>query len=540
MNHPCTYALLAGLLAVACAKTQAPEPLEVDDYRFVQVAAERLPDMNEPRQSHVMVSLNGEFTAIGGHTTGFVTSQTAEYFKNGKWHLVPSLYVHDDPIYAHFPDGRVLVAGGYEKDFGIGQTWGAEVYDPTTHQFSYLPILDQKRVRCNALTLENGNVVISGNWYARDWTEKYDGEAFVKLIDGSEERTNPYILATAPDSAVVFGMRDPYDKLLERKVDRLDGTFFEVPLLRDWEPYRYPAGDMLRYQTGKYDWLLPAADTAGTRAFLQVQQGRFMLLEWPRQLPIQGPWGPIFWQPDLQVEPESHTVWINSWNENHGGRFYFACLDYEALIKGGSPDWTIYYTDYDDQYPSNVRLLALPGGDILLAGGDQGSNYQPVSTVWLFHTQPDALPSNRWIWILAGLLLILLCLGLFRRNRKTEEESPQPAPQPASDLLSRITSLMEEEQLFRKKDFRIGDLASRLGTNSTYISACLNSQQGISFPSFVAKYRVELAQKLMREAREKPLSIIADESGFASEASFFRTFKQFTGETPTEWKGKVI
>ena len=99
---------------------------------------------------------------------------------------------------------------------------------------------------------------------------------------------------------------------------------------------------------------------------------------------------------------------------------------------------------------------------------------------------------------------------------------------------------MEEEQLFRQKDFRIGDLASRLGTNSTYISACLNSQLGVSFPSFVAKYRVELAQKLMREAPEKALSIIAEESGFATEASFFRTFKQFTGETPTEWKGKVI
>ena len=541
MKHPCTYALLAGLLAVACAKAPAPETLEADGYRFVPVTAERLPDMNEPRQNHVMVRLNGEYTAIGGHTTGFVTCQSAEYFKNGKWHLVPSLYVHDDPIYAQLPDGRLLVAGRYEKDFGIGQTWGAEVYDPATHLFSYLPILDQKRAHSNALVLEDGNVVISGNWYARDWTENYDGEAFAKLLDGSEERTNPYILATAPDSAIIFGVRNTYDKPLERKVDRLDGTSFDVPLLRDWEPYRYPVGDMLRYRTGKYDWLLPAADTAGTRAFLQVQQGRFTLLEWPRQLPAQGPWGPIFWQPDLQVEPESHTIWINSWDINHNGRFYFACMDYEALLKGEKPDWTVYYTDYNEQYPYNVRLLAFPDGDILLAGGDRGNNYQPVSTVWLFHTVPEAMPSNHLIWFLAGILSLLLCFGFFRRNRKTEEEEcPRPAPQPASDLLSRITTLMEEEQLFRQKDFRIGDLASRLGTNSTYISACLNSQLGVSFPSFVAKYRVELAQKLMREAPEKALSIIAEESGFATEASFFRTFKQFTGETPTEWKGKVI
>lgn len=271
----------------------------MDGYRFVPLTVERLPDMNEARQNHVMVCLNGEFTAIGGHTTGFVTSQSAEYFKNGKWPLVPSLYVHDDPVYAQLPDGRVLVAGGYEKDFGIGQTWGAEIYDPAAHQFSYLPILDQKRAHSNALTLDDGRVIISGNWYARDRTEVFDGKHFVKLMDGTEERTNPYILATAPDSVIIFGIRDPHDKPLERKVDRLDGSSFEVPLLQEWEPYRYPAGDMLRYRTGNYSWLLPVADTAGTRAFLQVQKERFTLLEWPRQLPVQGPWGPIFWQPEL-------------------------------------------------------------------------------------------------------------------------------------------------------------------------------------------------------------------------------------------------
>ena len=250
----CAYALLAGLLTLACAKAPAPEIMEADGYRFVPLTAERLPDMNEARQNHVMVCLNGEFTAIGGHTTGFVTSQSAEYFKNGKWQLVPSLYVHDDPVYAQLPDGRVLVAGGYEKDFG-------EIYDPATHQFSYQPILDQKRAHSNGLALEDGRVVISGNWYAKDWTEVFDGQSFVKLTDGSEERTNPYILATAPDSAIIFGIRDPHDYLLERKVDRLDGSSFEVSLLRDWEPYRYPAGDLCRYRTGNYSWLLPVADT---------------------------------------------------------------------------------------------------------------------------------------------------------------------------------------------------------------------------------------------------------------------------------------
>ena len=120
--------------------------------------------------------------------------------------------------------------------------------------------------------------------------------------------------------------------------------------------------------------------------------------------------------------------------------------------------------------------------------------------------------------------------------RDQEKKSSQPASQIAPDLLTRITSLMEEEQLFRQKDLRMGDLASRLGTNSTYVSACLNNQLGVSFPSFVAKYRVEYAQRLMRDNPEKTLSLIAEESGFATEANFFRTFKQLTGVTPKEWR----
>lgn len=78
----CAYALLAGLLTLACAKAPAPEIMEADGYRFVPLTAERLPDMNEARQNHVMVCLNGEFTAIGGHTTGFATE--ANFFRTFK------------------------------------------------------------------------------------------------------------------------------------------------------------------------------------------------------------------------------------------------------------------------------------------------------------------------------------------------------------------------------------------------------------------------------------------------------------------------
>ena len=108
---------------------------------------ERLPDMNVARHCHALLDLDGEITAIGGHTTGFVITRSAEYYKDGRWHLLSPFYTHDDSFCTLLPDGRILVGGGYEKDFGIGQTWGTEVYDPATHAFAHLPILDQKRTQ---------------------------------------------------------------------------------------------------------------------------------------------------------------------------------------------------------------------------------------------------------------------------------------------------------------------------------------------------------------------------------------------------------
>ena len=98
---------------------------------------------------------------------------------------------------------------------------------------------------------------------------------------------------------------------------------------------------------------------------------------------------------------------------------------------------------------------------------------------------------------------------------------------------------MDDEQLFRKKDLKKADMAARLGTNLTYVTATVNSQTGGSFTDFVTGYRIRYAQKLMREQPRMLLSEVAEMSGFASEQSFFRSFKARTGQTPSEWKASL-
>ena len=106
---------------------------------FVPMHVERLPDLNIPRSAHALVAPDGELTVIGGHTTGFLLTPTAEYYKDGKWNLVETLYPHDFGSVAMLPTGEVIVAGGCDEPFGIGRSFGVESYDKTTHLFSALP-----------------------------------------------------------------------------------------------------------------------------------------------------------------------------------------------------------------------------------------------------------------------------------------------------------------------------------------------------------------------------------------------------------------
>ena len=79
------------------------------------------------------------------------------------------------------------------------------------------------------------------------------------------------------------------------------------------------------------------------------------------------------------------------------------------------------------------------------------------------------------------------------------EEAEKTPEKPSTDLMSRIDALMQEQQLFRNSRLKLSDVAAALGTNITYISACINGQAGMSFNDYVMTYRIRYAQRLMRE-----------------------------------------
>jgi AraC-like DNA-binding protein len=167
--------------------------------------------------------------------------------------------------------------------------------------------------------------------------------------------------------------------------------------------------------------------------------------------------------------------------------------------------------------------------------------------LWLIHLVPYILPSTRntlmtlvnWypVYIpLAFLLYFVSFYGLlFQRELKVRSKSNATIP---GDTLKRIAEAMSRDYLFTNPDLSVDDVARHLNVPQKQVSAAINQQLGKSFNEFVNGYRIEEVKKRMCNTSYAHLTLtgLAFECGFNSQATFQRVFKQFTNQTPGQFK----
>ena len=160
---------------------------------------------------------------------------------------------------------------------------------------------------------------------------------------------------------------------------------------------------------------------------------------------------------------------------------------------------------------------------------------------WLFTTLYASITTD----IIYYLLVILLWLMVLKyswnfrpivieSNNESERSANNKNELPfAEGVLER---LMEEQQLYLKKDLTLSDLAEALGTNRTYVSKYLSQVLNQTFYDYVNQLRIErVSIPMMREHPEYKLDFVACESGFASISTFRRAFIKLTGQTPSQF-----
>ena len=111
-------------------------------------------------------------------------------------------------------------------------------------------------------------------------------------------------------------------------------------------------------------------------------------------------------------------------------------------------------------------------------------------------------------------------------------------------LMQAIENQMREEKLFTNERLTIHDLSAAVNSNRTYVSHCINSKTGLSFSQYVARYRVEQAKAILCDLKyttdKEAVAAAIALSGFASDQTFYRLFKEIIGTTPLQFRHRKI
>ena len=556
--------LMAAALMAWAGQPSQPDKDGLGGVPLVKLKADSLPSLNIARAGHQLFYTNGEMMVAGGHTHGFVPTPTAEYLKDGEWHQLPMAYNHDTGFHIVLRSGKVLLGGGCAEPIGIGQTFLAELYDPATHSFDGFNCMEHKRTAASALEMENGKVVIAGNWYHDDAIEMYDTLkrhfTFVRRL--STPRCSPYILQTAADDAVIVGSASNRgDTIRSSSAYRLRGDSIRVPLLEHWRfiasfSTNNSACGIGNEAKGRYTYLVPVYNEEGQVAIAKVDNGQFSLLATQQPVPMKALGQEIEYHSNIVADRKAGRAYMMGCNRSYHQekdkpvQYFVLAIDYAKATDGKSAPLTLYYTQPLNTIFDTAPILTAEGNLVLAGGMLNNSNFSPSAEVWLLPTGTPVDKAGKtgfsawwWVVVVMAVAAVAAWLAARRRSRLQADELQETARdlekgQAAdgnSQLMERIQQMIEQERLYLNSNLKIADIAKAFNMHRNDISACINSQTGGTFAQYINHYRIEHAKQLMHEQPDMKISSVWLEAGFGSEQTFFKTFRAITGLSPKEW-----
>jgi AraC-like DNA-binding protein len=134
----------------------------------------------------------------------------------------------------------------------------------------------------------------------------------------------------------------------------------------------------------------------------------------------------------------------------------------------------------------------------------------------------------------------LVYTELRRRLIQDVHDKPLQSTAPDDQLTARLTHVMTVDHAYLDANLTLNDLARLASATPHVLSRTLNDHFGQNFNDFVNGYRVEEAQRRLREpeSRQKTIAAVAHECGFNSLSVFNPAFKRLTGKTPSQYQSE--
>ena len=170
-----------------------------------------------------------------------------------------------------------------------------------------------------------------------------------------------------------------------------------------------------------------------------------------------------------------------------------------------------------------------------------------ITSGYIFEGQFRDFLSSTTIFI--GLAAMLLWLAQLKASA-LEFSTPDPAMSPehavpAKDKAAyeRLMQLMNDDKTYLDPALSVPKLAALVGVPPHQLRALINNRLGFrNFTAFLASYRLADVKRALSDPDHAgtPILTIALDAGFASFATFNRTFKIETGQTAGEYRKAVL
>lgn len=131
--------------------------------------------------------------------------------------------------------------------------------------------------------------------------------------------------------------------------------------------------------------------------------------------------------------------------------------------------------------------------------------------------------------------------GPFFLKQAREEAQKQIEDRLAEKMVSRNTYTVEQAVAYMKensgREVTLEEVADHVYVSKWYFCKLFKKEMGVNFSDYMAKLRIEQAQKCIRENPALRNYEVAELLGFGNVRYFSQLFKKVTGKTPSEFRG---
>lgn len=156
-------------------------------------------------------------------------------------------------------------------------------------------------------------------------------------------------------------------------------------------------------------------------------------------------------------------------------------------------------------------------------------------------TNPHVHGSSQ-IWATLILSILVVILSYTHWIEIIKELNPIKSKLKISQkAYEKIITKLDDELINKKsyldKNFSLQQLSQSINEPSSYISKIINEEEGVSFPIYIAKLRIQEFKRIALFEENQHLTIkgIAEKVGFKSSSTFNKAFKKHSGMLPSEF-----